>query len=68
MTDCVLLKQRIEDSGISVTFIAKKVGISRESLHNKLCGKTEFKVSEVSALTKLLSLSTEDVEKIFFAI
>lgn len=67
MTDCVLLKQRIDESGISISFIADKIGISRETLYNKLCGKTEFKVSEVSTLARLLRLTPKEVDKIFFA-
>lgn len=67
MTDCVLLRQRIDDSGISLSFIAEKMQISRETLYNKLCGKSEFKVSEVSALAKLLHLTPAEVDKIFFA-
>ena len=39
----------------------------RETLYNKLCGKTEFKVSEVSTLARLLRLTPKEVDKIFFA-
>lgn len=67
MTDCILLRQRIEESGISISFIADKMKISRETLYNKLCGKSEFKVSEVSALAKLLHLTPGEVDQIFFA-
>lgn len=66
MTDSEVLKKKISDSGISITFIAEKLGISRGSLYNKLNNDTEFVLSEVRALKDILRLSDKDMEKIFF--
>ncbi len=60
------LKNVIESKGISMTFIAKKIGISRESLYNKVQGKTEFKASEIVKISSLLSLTNKEREMIFF--
>jgi len=67
MTDCMKLNNLIEDSGITITAICSKMGITRKSLYNKINGKTEFKVSELYALSKILHMSSEDRDSIFFA-
>lgn len=45
-----LLKAKIKESGIPITFIAKKSGMSRETLYNRLKGKGEFNASETLLL------------------
>lgn len=67
MTNSELLKSKITECGIPITFLADKIGITREGLYNKLNGKTEFKASEIAALTKVLNLSNAERNKIFFA-
>lgn len=66
MTDSELLKKKISESGLSVSFIAKKLGISREGLYKKINGTTEFKASEIFAITDLLRLDSDSREDIFF--
>lgn len=65
MVDANALRQKINDCGISITFIADKCGITRETLYNRFKGKGEFTVSEVVALTELLHLSKEERDEIF---
>ena len=50
------LKNAINDSGVTITALAKKVGISRESLYNKIERKTEFTVSEIRSVSDALHL------------
>lgn len=66
MTDSELLKKKISESGLPVSFIAKKLGISREGLYKKINGTTEFKASEILAITDLLRLDSDSREDIFF--
>lgn len=66
MPNLELLQEKISDSGMTMVSIAKKSGISRETLYNKLKGQGEFKASEIIGLTKALRLSTEDRDTIFF--
>ena len=61
------LKSLIDESGMTVTSISDKLGISRKSLYLKLDGKTEFKVSEMAALSKILHMSSKDRNSIFFS-
>lgn len=66
MTDVNALKKRMDESGMTVKSIAEKSGILRETFYNRM--KTgDFKLSEICALTKVLSLSKKERDEIFFA-
>jgi predicted transcriptional regulator len=65
MSNIELLKEKINDSGMTVVSIAKKSGILRETLYNRLNGEGEWKVSEVRGLTATLRLNKRDREEIF---
>ena len=68
MTNTSLLEQRIQQSGLKKSYIAKVLGISGKTLKNKLNGSTQFKESEMNTMWKLLGI-TDPAEKIaiFFA-
>lgn len=66
MTDFALLKEKIKETGMTMKAIAEKTGILRETLYNRLNGKGEFSASEIIALSKVLSLSNEIRDEIFF--
>ena len=61
------MSDEIADSGITITAIAKKLGITREGFYKKLNNETEFKASEISALQKILRLTNKKRDEIFFA-
>ena len=66
MTNVTALKEYMDASGMTVTHIAEKSGILRETFYNRM--KTgDFKLSEICALSRVLGLSKYDREKIFFA-
>ena len=67
MTNEELLRQKIEESGLKIYFIAKQTGISYQALLNKMRNEREFKVSEIQKLSEILNLSAEEREHIFFA-
>ena len=67
MTDTEKLGAVIADSGMTITAIARKLGITREGLYKKLNNETEFKASEISTMQKILNLSNEKRDEIFFA-
>lgn len=66
MPNLALLRNKIDYSGLTVTAIAKKAGLKRETLYNKLQGRSEFKASEISALTFVLQMNRDERDKIFF--
>lgn len=59
------LKAVIKESGMSMTAIAIKSGIVRETLYNRLNGIGEFTASEIIGLTQALSLSRSERDDIF---
>ena len=67
MPNIEALKEKISDSGIPMTTIAKKSGIVRETLYHRLSGIGEFTASEITGLTKTLKLSKTEREYIFFS-
>jgi DNA-binding phage protein len=67
VTDFFALNQEIRNSGMTMSSIAKKSGISRPTLYNRLRGIGEFSAPEIEGLCKALHLSKSDRERIFFA-
>lgn len=67
MTDCQKLNKIIEESGISFTALSSKMGLHRRTLYNKVNGATEFKVSEIIAIQRILHMTSEERDSIFFA-
>ena len=65
MPNINFLKTKISESGIKMTILSEKTGISRETLYNRLNENGEFKASEIVALTSALNLTKEERDKIF---
>lgn len=65
MADIELLKNKIESSGMTMSSVAKKSGIVRETLYNRFNGIGEFTASEIVGLSKTLRLSVEERDQIF---
>lgn len=68
MTDTKRLRDRISALGLKYKAIAKAMGISAYTLQRKIDNDSEFRVSEVDALAKILGLSLEEKDAIFFAV
>ena len=67
MTNTDLHKEKIEDSGYKMKYIATKIGLSYQGFLNKLQHNTDFTAPEIKGLRELLCISTDEAEKIFFA-
>ena len=50
------VKKKIQDSTMSINQVAKIIGISRQTLHTKLAGRSEFTPSQLAALANLFGL------------
>lgn len=59
------LRERIVASGITQIHIANNLGINIGTLQNKLNGKTEFKISEIVKLSKILGLTNKERDYYF---
>lgn len=66
MPDIVMLRKKMDDSGMTVKAIAEKSGILRETLYNRLKGTGEFTASEIVSLSNTLHLTVSERDKIFF--
>lgn len=67
MTDLTALRQKIDDSGMTMVAVSRKSGILRETLYNRLNGKGEFNASEMMSISNVLGLSNDERDSIFFA-
>lgn len=61
-----LLREVIKDSGVKVTALADKIGISRQSLTMKINGERSFDQGEIMAIKTNLHLTDEQFMLIFF--
>lgn len=66
VTNTVLLRKKIDESGYKLRFVAKRLEITYQGFLKKMNGETEFKVSEAQILRDLLHLTDEETELIFF--
>lgn len=66
MINTKLLKSYFIKNGLTQEDVAKRIGISYQSLSDKINNKVQFKVNEVSSLCELLKIKNEK-DEIFFA-
>lgn len=67
MTDTEKLRDLIKGSGLKLSFIASKMGITPYSLTKKITNVTEFRTCEISSLCEILGIdSLQEKENIFF--
>lgn len=66
MINTELLKAKIDESGYKLKYIASRLGITYYGFLKKVNNETEFKVSEIKILGKLLNLTREEIDNIFF--
>lgn len=67
MIDSNLLQKEMRKNGYTMDTLASEMNITRTGLFNKIHNKSEFKVSEIVAISALFNLSLEQKEAIFFA-
>ena len=66
MPDIMLLRKKMDESGMTVKAITEKAGILRETFYNRLKGYGEFTASEIVSLSNVLHLTASERDKIFF--
>lgn len=59
------LKEKIKDSGMTMTAICEKSGIDRATLYNRLKGRGEWKAAEIVSMSNALRLTNEEKVDIF---
>lgn len=66
MINTKLLKSYFVKNGLTQEDVAKQIGISYQSLSDKINNKVQFKVNEVFSLCEILNINV-DKDVIFFA-
>lgn len=67
MTDKNKLQAKMALHGLKAYELADAIGITRQSLSYKLNGKRMFTVKEIDSISKVLDLTIEERDEIFFA-
>ena len=67
MTDSQKLRGLIRQKGLKYGFVARELGISPHSLAQKMDNRTQFRAGEIGGISKLLRLTPEERDSIFFA-
>lgn len=60
------VKDLLQDKGIKRSYLAKKLGISYNTLTNKLTGKSEFSILQIVKIKEILELDDEFSSNLFF--
>lgn len=66
MTNTSKLKAAIVENNLRIIDVASAIGLSEQGFHKKLHNASEFKASEILAISRVLNLRYEDVDQIFF--
>ena len=64
--DLTALKKEIQRANMTYSNMAEKLGITRSAFSKKMSGVNDFKASQTWAIKKILNLSGEKAEQIFF--
>lgn len=67
MTDSILLREKIKDSGLVLSKICKVLGMTYATFRGRVNNASDFTAPEISALVGLLHLSRDEADRIFFA-
>lgn len=68
MVSTKMLRDKINDAGYKLQFVAEKCGLTYFGFMKKVNNETEFKASEIMILKVLLNLTDKEVNQIFFAL
>ncbi len=61
------LKRELEEQGISIPVLARKMGVSKKLIYSRFNMVTSFTQKEISMIAKILNLENEKIMAIFFA-
>ena len=67
MPDNKRIERMIKDSGLTKTFVAKKLDVSRQAFSRKLHGSIRWSANDIIIIKDLFSLSADETFDIFFA-
>lgn len=65
--DLVKLKKAIQRAGYNYSDMGEKLGITRSAFSKKMSGVNDFETSQTWEIGKILNLSAEEMDSIFFS-
>lgn len=65
MTDTERLKAEIKNRGFKLSFIADKLGLSKQALTKRFRDNGDFKAGEMFIISDILNLTNEEQRDIF---
>lgn len=65
MTNTKRLEEKIKESGLKKSYIAKTLKLSRYGLYKKINNEISFKKEEEKKLCKMLNIDSKDKKDIF---
>lgn len=66
MVDTKTLNIKIKASGYKRGALARMIGVSDNSLRNKVQGQTQFRLDEADQLANLLGMTDQEFLQVFF--
>ena len=67
MTNTKKLQGKMREKAYTIKTLSACIGLTATGLFNKIHNKREFLVSEVRTISKVLSLTSDEMNEIFFA-
>ena len=67
MTNRDLFQEIVKRSGLKMGYLAEKMGMTHQTLLNKLQNKTEFTVYEAQVFMDVTGCSAEERDAVFYA-
>lgn len=67
MTNTTEMEISMLKAGVKKGELATALNLSRAGLYKKMNNKSEFRISEVESIRRILKLSDEETKNIFFA-
>lgn len=64
-TNTEMLDKMIEDSGLKISYLADKCGLSRAGFHKKRTGQTEWTAPEIAVLRSELHMTLTQAKEVF---
>lgn len=69
MTNEKLFRDKVDEFGLKLKYVAEYAGMTYQALLNKITNKSEFTTSEITALCNLFKIEElSEKESIFFAL
>lgn len=65
MTDVERLKNIIDKKGLRMSWIAEKMGVTRQCLNNKMMGHADFSRTQIAQIAEILGLNKTEIVEIF---